>query len=372
LACATGLQVDVNAASGSQLSAGQAHEGVQAHYVDGDDTPGSDVDSNETDEVSEEGSSSGTTPSPPTPSPPTPSPTEGLTDMATTTLKPTILNFVHKGGKLQKGGPSPRALEASEGDEDHPDDDLLHTQNTKQNIITVDHVSTDNLNNTVHKGGKLQEGGSAPTTLEASEGDEEELDGDLPHTRNKEENIISQDHDSTDNGVKVQEAASSPMVHETLEGDKDLSDGDSNKEDNFITQDHDSTDNVNSSVHRDGKFQEAGSSPQSLGASEGDEDQPDGDLPDMQSEEENIITLDGSTQSFVHKGGKVQKVGSSPMALKASEGDEVQPDGDLPDMQDKQEDTDTVDNTAQSFLHEGGKLEEVGSSPMALVSKKEP
>ena len=66
------------------------------------------------------------------------------------------------------------------GDATQPDGALLDMQN----IITLDHDDTHNVNNLVHTGGKLQEGGSPHKTLETSEGDEVQSHGDLLDTTN--------------------------------------------------------------------------------------------------------------------------------------------------------------------------------------------
>ena len=96
------------------------------------------------------------------------------------------------------------------------------------------------------------------------------------------------------------------------------------------------TDDVNSTVHKDGQFQGVGSSPLTLGASEGEE----GDLLGMQNKEVNIITLDHDSthndNDLVHTGGKIQEGGSSQMTLETSEGVEVQSDGDLLDTTNSQ------------------------------------
>ena len=68
-----------------------------------------------------------------------------------------VNSTVHKDGKFQGVGSSTWTLGAVEGEEDHPDGDLLDMHN----IISLDHDDTYNVNDLVHTSGKLQEGGSS-------------------------------------------------------------------------------------------------------------------------------------------------------------------------------------------------------------------
>merc|ERR1719414_99613 len=140
LACATGLQVDVNAASGGQMLAGTAYVGVQAHYHNGDEDTedgegeGDEELSSETQEGEGEGEGQVEQDEGNTQNPAEESSKEtvdesssaalkraGLTDMETEPQETIVLapdanvnSTVQKRGKLQEGVSSPMARVAKE------------------------------------------------------------------------------------------------------------------------------------------------------------------------------------------------------------------------------------------------------------------